>query len=104
QGVCFIFGHLIDRGKSGDGIFSLQDFMLNIAQFTGGSPVRIAYLQGASAVVAASVCGIFLRESIQRVGTLIIYIIRISRKTTVCIGDQIGVIKIFPLFAKPGME
>ena len=104
QGVCFIFRHLIDRGKSGDGIFSLQDFMLNIAQFTGGSPVRIAYLQGASAVVAASVCGIFLRESIQRVGTLIIYIIRISRKTTVCIGDQIGVIKIFPLFAKPGME
>ena len=104
QGVRFVFGHLIDRRKSGDGIFSLQDFVFHIAQFAGGSPVRIAYLQGASAVVAASVCGILLGKSIQRVGTLILYIIGISRKTTVCIGDEIGVVKIFPLFAKPGME
>ena len=93
-----------DEGVDGDAVFSLQNLMPHIAQLAGSGAVRIAYFQCASPVIAASVGGILLRKSVQRIGALVVHIIRVAGEPAVRVSDQIGVIKNGSLFAKQGME
>ena len=104
QSVGLVFFHLVDGRQSGDAVFSLQDLITHIAQLAGSGAVRIAYFQCASPVIAASVGGILLRQSVQRIGALVVHIIRVAGEPAVRVGDQIGVIKNGSLFAKQGME